>query len=77
MSSTDQAGGYSSRTTNVPESLSDFSRRWNKDTPKTQPAWKKNPTQSLTKLLQNYQELTSNNPTKRLMDQVNHLRQIP
>jgi hypothetical protein len=25
-----QAGGYSSRTTSVPESLSDFSRTWNK-----------------------------------------------
>jgi hypothetical protein len=30
----DQADGYSSRTTNVPESLSDFSRPWNKNTPK-------------------------------------------
>jgi hypothetical protein len=29
-----QAGGYSSRTTNVPESLRDFSRPWNKNTPK-------------------------------------------
>jgi hypothetical protein len=29
-----QVGGYSSRTTNVPESLSDFSRPWNKNTPK-------------------------------------------
>jgi hypothetical protein len=28
-----QAGGYSSRTTNVLESLSDFSRPWNKNTP--------------------------------------------
>jgi hypothetical protein len=27
-----QAGGYSSRTTSVPESLSDFSRPWNKNT---------------------------------------------
>jgi hypothetical protein len=30
----DQAGGCSSRTTNVPESLSDFSRPWNQNTPK-------------------------------------------
>jgi hypothetical protein len=30
LDSTDQAGGYSSRTTSVPESLSDFSRPWNK-----------------------------------------------
>jgi hypothetical protein len=29
-----QAGDYSSRTTNVPESLNDFSRPWNKNTPK-------------------------------------------
>jgi hypothetical protein len=29
-----QAGGYSSHTTSVPESLSDFSRPWNKNTPK-------------------------------------------
>jgi hypothetical protein len=29
-----QVGGYSSRTTNVTESLSDFSRPWNKNTPK-------------------------------------------
>jgi hypothetical protein len=29
-----QADGYSSRTTSVPESLSDFSRPWNKNTPK-------------------------------------------
>jgi hypothetical protein len=42
-----QAGGYSSHTTSVPESLSDFSRPWNKNTPKTQPARKENPTQNL------------------------------
>jgi hypothetical protein len=30
--------GSSSRTTSVPESLNDFSRPWNKNTPKTQPA---------------------------------------
>jgi hypothetical protein len=58
------ACGCSSRTTNVPESLSDFSRPWNKDAPKTQPAWKKNPTQNLAKQLQTDQELTSNNTTK-------------
>jgi hypothetical protein len=29
-----QAGGYSSHTTNVPESISDFSRPWNKTSPK-------------------------------------------
>jgi hypothetical protein len=42
-----QAGGCSSRTTNVPESLSDFFRPWNQNTPKTQPARKENPTQNL------------------------------
>jgi hypothetical protein len=58
-----QAGGYSSRTTNVPESLNDFSRPWNKNTPKTQPARKKNPLQNLAKQLQTDQELTNNNTT--------------
>jgi hypothetical protein len=38
-----QAGGYSSRTTSVLESLSDFSRPWNKNTPKTQPTRTENP----------------------------------
>jgi hypothetical protein len=33
-----QASGYNSRTRSVPESLSDFSRPWNKKNPKTQPA---------------------------------------
>jgi hypothetical protein len=46
-----QAGGYSSHTTSIPESLSDFSRLWNKTTPKTQPARRENPTQDLTKHL--------------------------
>jgi hypothetical protein len=36
-----QAGGYSSCTTNISESLSDFSRPWNRNTPKTQRARKK------------------------------------
>jgi hypothetical protein len=60
-----QAGVCSSRTTNVPESLSDFSRPWNKNTPKTQPARKGNPTQNLAKQLQTDQELTSNNTAQR------------
>jgi hypothetical protein len=63
VDSTGQAGGYSSRTTSVPESLSDFSRPWNKNTPKTQPARKENPTQDLTKQLQTNQELTSSTKT--------------
>jgi hypothetical protein len=41
-----QAGGYNNRTTNVPESLNDFSRPWNKNTLKTQPVRKKNPSQT-------------------------------
>jgi hypothetical protein len=53
-----QVGRYSSRTTNVPESLNDFSRPWNKNTSKTQPTWKENPTQNLPKQLQTDQELT-------------------
>jgi hypothetical protein len=48
--------------------LSDFSRPWNKDTPKTQPARKKSPTQNLAKQLQKDQELTSNNTTERHTD---------
>jgi hypothetical protein len=39
-----QVGGYRSHTTSVPQSLSDFSRPWNKNTPRTQPARKENPT---------------------------------
>jgi hypothetical protein len=77
VSSAGQAGGYSSRTTSVPESLSDFSRPWNKDTPKTQPAWKENPTQSLRKQLQTDQELTSSTKTQRHTSQVVCPRQIP
>jgi hypothetical protein len=57
-----QAGGYSSRITNVPGSLSDFSRPYNRNTPKTQPARKKNPSQSQAKHFQNSQELTA--PTR-------------
>jgi hypothetical protein len=40
VDSAGQTGGYSSRTRSVPESLSDFSRPWNKNTLKTQPAQK-------------------------------------
>jgi hypothetical protein len=77
MDSAGQAGGYNSRTTRVPESLSDFSRPWNKTTPKTQPARKENPTQSLTKQLQTYHELTSSTKTQRHTSQAVHPRQIP
>jgi hypothetical protein len=71
-----QAGGYSSRTTNVPESLSDFSGPWNKNTLKTQLARKKNPTQREPKHLQNCEELTCTNTTQRHTDSATHPRQI-
>ena len=54
-----QAGGYSSRTANVPGSLSESSRPWNKNHHETQPVRKKNPSQSLAKQLQTCQELNS------------------
>jgi hypothetical protein len=72
-----QASGYNSRTTNVLESLNDFSRPWNETTPKTQPARKKNPSQTQAKHLQNCQELTSTNTTQRHTSQATHPRQIP
>jgi hypothetical protein len=72
-----QAGGYSSRTTSVPESLSDFSRPWNKNTPKTQPARKENLTQSLAKQLQADQEQTSSTTAQRHTSPAVHARQIP
>jgi hypothetical protein len=77
VDSASQAGGYSSRTLNVLESLSDFSRPWNKNTSKTQPARKENPTQNLTKQPQTDQELTSSTKTQRLTSQSVHPRQIP
>jgi hypothetical protein len=72
-----QAEGYNSCTTNVPENLSDFSRPWNKSTPKTQPAKKEKPTENLAKQLQADQELTSNTTTQRHMSKAAHPRQIP
>jgi hypothetical protein len=60
-----QASGCSSRTTSVPESLSDFSRPWNRNILKTQPARKKNPTQNLAKQHQTSQELTNNRTIQR------------
>jgi hypothetical protein len=71
-----QAGGYSSRTTSAPESLSDFSRPWNKNTPKTQPARKEKPTQNLTIQPHTTQELTSSTMTQRHTSQEVHPRQI-
>jgi hypothetical protein len=72
-----QTGGYSSRTTNILKSLSDFSRPWNRNTPKTQPTRKKNPSQSQEKQHQTGQELSSNNTTQRHKSQAVHPRQIP
>jgi hypothetical protein len=72
-----QAGGFSNCTTNVPESLGDFSKPWNQNTPKTQLARKKNPSQTQEKHLQTSQELTSNNTTQRNKSQAIHPRQIP
>jgi hypothetical protein len=77
VDSAGQASGYSSRTTSVPESLSDFSRPWNKTTPKTQPARKENPTQNLTKQLQTDQEQTNSTKTQRHMSPAAHPMQIP
>jgi hypothetical protein len=77
VDSAGQAGGYNSRTTSVPESLSDFSRPWNKTTPKTQPALKENPTLYLTKQLQTDQELTRSTKTQRHTSPAAHPRQLP
>jgi hypothetical protein len=71
-----QASGDSSRTTSVPESLIDLSRPWNKNTPKTQPARRENPTQSLTKQLQTDQEQTSSTTAQRYTSPAVHPRQI-
>jgi hypothetical protein len=76
VDSAGQAGGYSSTTRSVPESLSDFSRLWNKNTPKTQPVRKENPTQSLAKQPQTDQELTSSTTTQRDTSPAVHPRQI-
>jgi hypothetical protein len=77
VDSAGQAGGHNSRTTSVPKSLSYFSRPWNKNTPKTQPARKENPTQNLTKQHQTDQELTSSTKTQRHTSQAVRPRQIP
>jgi hypothetical protein len=77
VDSAGQAGGYNNRTTSVPESLNDFSRPWNKNTSKTQPARKENPIQSLAKQLQKDQEQTSNTMAQRHTSPAVHPRQIP
>jgi hypothetical protein len=72
-----QVSGYSSRTTSVSESINDFSRPWNKNTPKTQPVREENPKQSLAKQLQTDQEQTSNTTAQRHTSPAVHLTQIP
>ena len=65
-----QAGGYSSRTANVPGSLSESSRPWNKNHHETQPVRKKNPSQILAKQLQTLQELISRTTGQNHTDKV-------
>jgi hypothetical protein len=72
-----QAGGYSSRTTNVPESLNDFSRPWNKNTPKTQPARKKNHSQNQAKHLQNQTRIDQHQNDPKTHESSKSPRQIP
>jgi hypothetical protein len=60
VDSAGQVGGYNSRTTSVPESLSDFSSSRNKNTTKAQAAQKEKPTQNLSRQHQIDEELTSN-----------------
>jgi hypothetical protein len=59
VNSTGQVGGYRSRTTNIPGSLSDSSRPWKKNRLQNTTATKENPSQNLAKQLQTSQELTS------------------
>jgi hypothetical protein len=72
-----QAGGYSSHTTSVPKSLSDFSRSWNKKHSQNTTFTEGKPTQSLAKQLQTDQELTSSTTTQSHTSQAVHPRQIP
>jgi hypothetical protein len=72
-----QVGGCSSRTTSVPESLSDFSRPWNKSTPKNTTCKEGKPYTNLTKQHQTDHEPTSSTKTQRHTSQAVHPRQIP
>jgi hypothetical protein len=72
-----QTGGYNSRTTSVPENLSDFSRPWNKSTPKNTTCKEGKPYTNLTKQHQTDQELTSGTKPQRHTSQAVHSRQIP
>jgi hypothetical protein len=72
-----QADGYSNRTTSVRESLNDFSRPWNKNTPINTTCKEGKPYTNLTKQLQIDQELTSSTKTQGHTSQAVHPRQIP
>jgi hypothetical protein len=71
-----QAGSCSNRTTRVPESLSDFSRPWNKNTTKNTACKEGKPYTNLTKQLQTDKDLTSSTKTQRHTSQAVHPRQI-
>jgi hypothetical protein len=75
MACASQTGGCSNRTTSVPESLSDFFRPWNKNTPKNTTCKEGKPYTNLTKQLQT--DMTNSTKTQRHMNRVVHPRQIP
>jgi hypothetical protein len=77
VDSVSQAGGYSSRTTSVPESLSDFSRPWNKKHPQNTTCKEGKPYTKPNKQPQTEQELTSSTKTQRHASPEVHPRQIP
>jgi hypothetical protein len=62
MEGASQAGGYSSRTTNVPQSLTDFSRPWNNNTPKNTTCTKGKP----------YTKPSKTTPNRPRTDQLHH-----
>jgi hypothetical protein len=72
-----QAGGCSSLTTSVPESLSDFSRPWNKNTPKTQSARKEKTYARLSKTTPNKPRTDQQHHDPKTHEQAVHPRQIP
>jgi hypothetical protein len=67
-----QACGCSNRTTSVPDSLSDFSRPWNKNTPKNTTYKEGKLYTNLIKQLQTDQELTNSTKTQRHTSQAVH-----
>jgi hypothetical protein len=73
MDSAGQADGYSSHTANVPGSLNDSSKPWNKTTSKTRTPREENPAPSLAKLLETRHELTNSTTSQNHMNQEAHL----